>query len=108
MYCAVFPHDFTFDPEWDVAPIWSPDGSRIIFSSWRNGSWDLYQKAANGDGPEELLLESNEEKLPSHWSWDGQFIAYNRQKEDIDVWVLPLFGNREPIPFDARSPINLE
>src|SRR5262249_23763280 len=91
---------FTFDPEWDTTPIWSPDGAYIAFTSWRNGDWDLYQKAANG-GEEGHLLKSNEGKFPIHWSWDGRFIAYTNQsaKGDSDVWALPMFGNRQPIPF---------
>jgi eukaryotic-like serine/threonine-protein kinase len=95
------PSRFTFHPEWDVMPIWSPDGGRIAFTSSRDGDWDLYQKAASGGGEEELLLKSNEGKFPSHWSWDGRFIAYTNQstKGGSDVRVLPLFGNRQPIPF---------
>ena len=73
------PHDSRLDPEWDTTPIWSPDGGRIAFTSWRNGDWDLYQKTASGGGQEELLLKSNEGKFPTHWSWDGRFIAYTNQ-----------------------------
>jgi hypothetical protein len=39
---------FTVDPADDRSPAWSPDGSRIVFSSNRNGHFDLYQKASNG------------------------------------------------------------
>src|SRR6185503_8698837 len=92
---------FTFAQEWNSAPIWSPDGDRIAFASWRNGDWDLYQKAASGTSQEEVLYKSNEGKFPSHWSWDGRFIAYTNHsaRGDPDVWVLPLFGDRQPIPF---------
>ena len=95
------PSRFTFDPEPDFLPIWSPDGSRIVFTSSRNGSWDLYQKAASGTAQEELLLKSNDGKFPTDWSRDGRFIAYNRAgpEGETDVWVLPLFGDRKPIPF---------
>jgi eukaryotic-like serine/threonine-protein kinase len=95
------PSRFTFDPERDFLPIWSPDGSRIVFTSSRNGSWDLYQKAVSGTAQEELLLKSNDSKFPTDWSWDGRFIAYNRQSPDggTNLWVLPLFGDRKPIPF---------
>ncbi len=78
------PSRFTFDAEWDVAPIWSPDGGRIAFTSWRNGTWDLYQKAASGSGQEKLLLKSNEGKFPTHWSWDGRFIAFTNQSAKGD------------------------
>jgi Tol biopolymer transport system component len=90
---------FTFHPESDRMPIWSPDGGSIVFTSWRDGTWDLYQKAASGTGQEEVLLKSNESKWPTHWSWDGRFIAYNNAtaKGDYDLWVLPLFGDHQPI-----------
>ena len=38
----------TFDKADDVNPVWSPDGSRIAFSSDRRGNRDLYWKAASG------------------------------------------------------------
>src|SRR5262249_54546088 len=37
----------TFDPSTDLFPIWSPDGTRIVFSSDREGPRQLYQKSAN-------------------------------------------------------------
>jgi TolB protein len=33
---------FTFDGSSDRYPTWSPDGSRIVFSSNRKGAFDLY------------------------------------------------------------------
>src|SRR5580704_8296167 len=53
---------FTSDPGWEAFPIWSPDGSRIIFTSNRSGVYDLYQKPSNGTGQEELLYQSSEGK----------------------------------------------
>ncbi len=50
---------FTFDAATDTAPIWSPDGTRILFSSNRTGTFDLYQKNSGGVGQEELLLKSD-------------------------------------------------
>jgi Tol biopolymer transport system component len=95
------PTRFTFDSGPDILPIWSPDGSRIVFTSSRNGSWDLYQKATTGAAQEEVLLKSKEGKFPTAWSSDGRFIAYNRISPEgrPDLWVLPLLGDRKPIPF---------
>jgi Tol biopolymer transport system component len=43
-------------------PIWSPDGSRIIYASYsQNGPLDLYQKLATGSGTEELLYKSDQD-----------------------------------------------
>ena len=39
----------TFDASQEnSSPIWSPDESRIVFGSRRNGKWGLYQAAADG------------------------------------------------------------
>ena len=41
------------------SPVWSPDGSRVVFSSSQaNGVLELYQKASFGNEREELLLPS--------------------------------------------------
>jgi hypothetical protein len=82
-------------------PIWAPDGSRIIFTSGRHGIYDLYQKQAGGVKDEELLLKSSESKDPTSWSSDGRFLLYTSAspKTKADLWVLPLEGDRKPVPF---------
>src|SRR5207249_2372823 len=49
---------FTFDPANDNAPVWSPDGTQIAFSSNRKGPNNLYVKASSLAGAEQLLLET--------------------------------------------------
>jgi eukaryotic-like serine/threonine-protein kinase len=99
-------HRLTFDSSIDSHasdPVWSPDGSRIVFASNRNGHFDLYQMASSGGAKEEVLLQSNDDKHPTSWSPDGRFIAYDSrdpQRETRgDIWILPLLGDRKPFPF---------
>ena len=101
------PTRFTFDAAEDFVPIWSPDGSRIVFVSDRDGSGNLYQKSADGAGNEELLLKTNERKWPSDWSRDGKFIIYTTltQNTKNDLWVLPMTGEKKPFPY-LQSPFN--
>jgi len=66
----------TTDAALHYSPLWSPDGSRIVFSSERNGRYDLYQRAASGAGEEELLVRSGDDKVATDWSGDGRFIVY--------------------------------
>ncbi len=92
----------TLDRFEDHFPIWSPDGTRIVFNSNRNGPEDLYQKDSTGTGREELLYKSDvAHKHPLDWSSDGRFILYHtrQSRTGSDILALPLFGNREPIPF---------
>ena len=74
----------------DNAPIWSADGTKIVFSSHRTGrAYDLYVKDMR-TGAEELLLASDKDKIPTSWSPDGQYILYN---------LLNLGSNRVDIEY---------
>jgi Tol biopolymer transport system component len=95
---------FTYDPAVDRNPVWSPDGSRIAFSSNRSGQNDLYQHASNGSGQDELLFRSGHSKTPTDWSRDGRYLLYSDDdpKTRRDLWVLPVdatSSGRKPIPF---------
>ena len=101
---------FTFDPADDRYNIWSPDGARVVFASTRKGNSDLYQKAANGSGSAEVLLQSADTKRPNSWSPDGRFILYWSSLNHGDLMVLPLastekLGDRKPFPF-LSTPFN--
>jgi len=95
------PTRFTFDSFADQFPVWSPDGSRIVFCSDRRGHLDLYEKTTSGAGAEDLLLESSDEKFPTSWSSDGKYITYTAYDNKLvgDLWILPLDGDRTPFPF---------
>lgn len=91
------PTRLTFDPADDFNPLWSPDGLQIVFVSNRRGHRDLYRKASSGAGPEELLLESDQQKNCEDWTRDGRFVIYNLQTGSTgrEIWALPLVGDRK-------------
>ena len=60
-----------------VDPVWSPDGTRIAFTRWREprGVWVI-----NADGSEEWrVFDWSETRWPS-WSPDGSQIMFSRQE----------------------------
>ena len=90
----------TFDASLNYSPIWSPDGGRIVFNSTRhNGFPQLFQKAANGEGSDELLLASVTTAFPDDWSPDGRFILYEPNPTVAELWLLPMSGDRKPAVF---------
>jgi Tol biopolymer transport system component len=86
----------TFDGLAD-APAWS-DGDRIVF--WHDH--DVLQKPVGGAASEQVLLHSAEYAFPTSVSSDGRFLLYDvigRGPTRTDLWVLPLVGDRKPVPF---------
>jgi len=93
------PLRFTFEDS-NRNPLWSPDGSRILFTRNRP-EFGLYIKDIGSNRIEELLPESPGSKFPSDWSHDGRFIAFDwvNPKSGYDIWIVPLEGDRKPVPF---------
>jgi serine/threonine protein kinase len=91
----------TFDPGADMSPVWSPDGTRIVFGASRGGRRDLYEKNADGSGDERLLLKSEQDKTPGSWSRDGRFLLFTSldPKTREDLWILPIEGDKKPFVF---------
>ncbi len=83
------------------SPIWTHDGRRIIFASDRSGQYDLYEKAVDGVEKETLLYSSPYWKFAESCSPDGRSLLFRQDdpKTGIDLWVLPITGDRKPFPF---------
>jgi eukaryotic-like serine/threonine-protein kinase len=84
-----------------MSAVWSPDGQRIAYMSIRAGKWGLYEKAADGSGNEEVLMEDTQPiKYMNDWSPDGKYLAFQQALQGVnEIWLLPLTGERKPIPF---------
>jgi Tol biopolymer transport system component len=93
---------FTFDPSNERAPLWSPDGTRILYASGARGLLDLYEKPAGGAGEGQLVIGSSADKFPTDWSRDGRFVVYHTfgGKAAWDLWVAPVGGGKA-FPFLA-------
>jgi len=96
---------FTFDPGQNINPVWSPDGGQLAFVSRRKGQWLIVRKSADGSGSEEILLTSPNSVVTHDWSRDGHYLVFGRMVDTIDLWVLPLSGDRKPFPYLA-TPFN--
>ena len=68
----------------DSHPTWSPDGDGIVFSSDRDGNFDLYMTQSSGLGPIQLTNSKlGTENLEPAWSPDGKWIVFTRQQATV-------------------------
>jgi len=89
--------------EWADSPVWSPDGSELVYTAQRNSREAIYRKSASGEGPEELLYRNPGLGLNlTDWSADGRFLSF--AKSDLGggaLYVLPLEGQGERQPVEV-------
>ena len=79
----------TFETSVDGFPVWSRDGQRVAFASDRDGTLDVYAKAADGTGQVERLTTSESFQAPEVWLADGQLlIATLTGRADSDMGLL--------------------
>jgi Tol biopolymer transport system component len=99
------------DPR-NFLPLWSSDGTRIIFASNRGGDFDIYSQPADGSQPAESILNGPHDQYPTSVLADGTvlYMEINPQT-GLDLWTLsPGGAARQGItaplritPFNERS-----
>ena len=98
----------TSDPGMDQAPVWMPDGRRLVFTSNRNGQvGSLYWQAADGTGAAERLTDSPHYQRPSAVLPDGRRVLLwegGVGTTATDVMMLTLEKDRPVRPL-IRGPL---
>lgn len=83
------------------APVWTPDGKRIAFRSWKAGTMTMWWMPADHSAPEERLTTAGVARQSLvGFSPDGRFAAFNEMEpgQGSNVYVLPIQGERKPVP----------
>jgi len=90
--------NLTNDAGGDFAPSWSPDGTKILFVSDRDGDADIYVMDADGGNVMQLTDDPGTDQQPA-WSADGTSIAFLTDRE----------GNGELYTMhpDGSAPLNV-
>ena len=105
----------TVHPGEDFGAVWSPDGTRLAFSSEQFSGWagprGMLLAATGGNLHMLLAADSTPEKtpkgnwtFPTSWSSDGQWIAYESVRDgNADVNVARADRAEPPRPFAAQA-----
>ena len=92
----------TFEASQEFRPVWSPDGSRIVFSSDRTSSMPkLFLKHLNSGEPDESIWSPPSGALfPAHWSADGKYLVFESLEPTTkyDLWILPMEKDAKGYP----------
>ena len=89
----------TSNPANDFYAVWSPDGRYVVYISGPEGGNMLYRTLSSGTGEPELLLAG---RTIGSFNWSAGHITLfrmNPQTRRDDIYVLPVDGDRESIPY---------
>jgi eukaryotic-like serine/threonine-protein kinase len=75
-----------------IAPLWSPDGSHLAYTS--RAGHDLYIRRATDNGLARPVARDAAVRVLNEWSRDGRHIVFAQHSAatKLDLWLLPLDG----------------
>ena len=94
---------FTVGEVDEQSPVWSPDGSTVVFSSlFRGAETGIYRRSSGGGATRDELLfrpdDPTEGITPTSLSSDGGRLLFTRSgPRESRIWMLPLTGDRTPV-----------
>jgi len=90
----------------DSQPAGSPDGSRIVFMSQREGNWEIFSVNVDGSNMARLTNNRINDGMPC-WSPDGNSIAFASDEDSLwGVWVMNADGSNRRKLFDVPGSVD--
>ena len=74
----------TTDPANGMYPSWSPDGTRLVFMSWRHGKTEIFTMNADGSDQQRLVSMDTGDAVDPRWSPDGSQVAFVHLPEGMN------------------------
>jgi Tol biopolymer transport system component len=87
------PERFISSTYTEINPQYSPDGTRIVFSSNRSGTSSLWVCESDGSHPVEIASIPGKYLTDPFWSPDGTNLAFKARKP-VEVWTIASTGGR--------------
>ncbi len=97
----------TFDPAQDEYPVWTPEGRRVLFASFRDQQWGVFSQAADGTGNIQRVGSGPSELDPMSISPDGRTLVLNRAG-DLLLLSLDQTGSISPLLTGPSTEHNAE
>ena len=91
----------TFDPGPDITPVWSPNGTELLFSKpGEEFSRFVLHRKSFADGSETPLFDQGKfgVGIAMDWSRDGRVALFrtNTPETGWDIWAVPMEGEKTP------------
>jgi Tol biopolymer transport system component len=81
-----------WDPPSDGSPSWSPDGTKIVFTSSRDGNAEIYVMGADGANPQRLTRHPASDGYPN-FSHDGTRITFDTDRDgNFEIYAMDADG----------------
>lgn len=73
---------------------YSPDGSKILFESNRNGNWDLFVANVDGSFVRQMTRDSADDRRPSWHPSEDEIIFESNRSGEFQLYVLNLYNSK--------------
>jgi eukaryotic-like serine/threonine-protein kinase len=91
----------TTSAEFDVMPVWSPDGTQVAYRAGTLDKPTIGFAASDGSGVKRTMACPKSPCEPSDWSPDGRFLVLT--VGGSDVWTMPVGSEGQAQPLLAES-----
>ena len=84
---------------------WSPDGKTLVYTGGRNGKFDIYSIASDGNGSETRLTEAEGLNDGPEYTPDGRYIYFNSNRRGkMQLWRMKPDGTeQQPVTDDEYN-----